>query len=123
MMSGEVTPLREAVLHLELIGPEGTIVGIRAVLDTGLTEFLTLPAPVIDSLRLPYYSNVEVLLGDGSTVLSNVFRAVVVWDGQHRPIRVHEADTDPLIGMSLLTGFHLAMDVVDGGAVSITPLA
>jgi hypothetical protein len=34
-----------------------------------------------------------------------------MWDGKARRILVDEADTDPLVGMALLTGYELMMQV------------
>ena len=52
----------------------------------------------------------------------DVYDASIEWDGQVRPILVLEADDVPLIGMALLYGSRLTIDVVDGGAVTIEPL-
>ena len=43
----------------------------------------------------------------------------VLWDGKQRYIRVSVADTNPLIGMRLLDGHDLHVQVKDGGRVVI----
>jgi predicted aspartyl protease len=58
-------------------------------------------------------------LADGSEILFDVYEAVVTWDGMERNILVDEADTEPLIGMKLLRGYELKMQVVSGGKVTI----
>ena len=40
----------------------------------------------------------------------------VLWDGRPREIVAYLSDTTPLIGMSLLHGHKLEIDVEDGGA-------
>jgi hypothetical protein len=39
-----------------------------------------------------------------------------------RRLLVDEADTDPLLGMALLSGYELKIDVCSRGKVEITPL-
>ncbi|MCY7277343.1 MAG: clan AA aspartic protease, partial [Phormidesmis sp. CAN_BIN44] len=58
-------------------------------------------------------------LGDGSEVTFEVYAATVIWDGQYRDIPVNEAETDPLIGMSLHYGYGLRIRAVEGGNVAI----
>jgi len=48
--------------------------------------------------------------------------ALVVWGGKPRSVGVHAIDGDALLGMSLLYGSRLLIDVIDGGPVTITPL-
>lgn len=55
-------------------------------------------------------------------VLCDLFDARVEWDGESRPIDVLAPDIAPFLGMELLGGHQLRIDVVDGGAVRITPL-
>jgi predicted aspartyl protease len=61
-------------------------------------------------------------LADGSVELFDVYRALVVWDGQPRQVEVDAADANPLLGMRMLARHELRMEVVDGGAIAITPL-
>jgi clan AA aspartic protease len=121
-MTGQVTPFHEARLNLEVRGANGASARVEVVLDTGFTGALTLPADLVAALALAPLSSTQVILADGSLVPANVFAAEVVWDHQSRRVRVHEAEGGPLLGMSLLHGHHLAMDVIDGGRLTITPL-
>ena len=52
----------------------------------------------------------------------NVYEAVVIWDGQLLSIPINAAETDPLIGMSLLYGYDLLIKAVEGGLVVIEAL-
>ena len=61
-------------------------------------------------------------LADGSQCLFAVYEAKVTWDGKPRRILVDEADTDPLVGMALLSGYELKMQVRSRGKVSIKRL-
>ena len=49
--------------------------------------------------------------------------AEVEWHGERKDVQVDLADADPLIGMRLLRGSQLCLDVTEGGAVEISPLA
>ena len=46
-------------------------------------------------------------------------QVTVLWDGQPRDVDALVADTQPLMGMSLLDGHSLYMEVEDGGRVVI----
>jgi clan AA aspartic protease len=104
------------------MGPKGAPHEIDAVVDTGFTAFLTLPADLISSLGLTWKNYGRGILADGSECLFDVYRGRVNWDGQSRWIDIDEADSDPLVGMALLEGFELTVQVREGGAVTIRPL-
>jgi hypothetical protein len=50
------------------------------------------------------------------------FHAFVEWHGTPREVIALAADGDPLIGMSLLRGSRLSIDVINGGEVRIDAL-
>ena len=54
MIEGAVNIAYEAVIPLPLPGPEGLARDIEAVVDTGYSGFLTLPATLVTELRLPF---------------------------------------------------------------------
>lgn len=83
---------------------------------------LTLPPSVIATLGLPWRRRGRVLLADGSERVCDIFEATLIWDSVPRRIPVDAAETVPLIGMSLLYGHELTIQVVDGGEVTITTL-
>ena len=76
------------------------------------------PAPV----GLPFAVPAKATLADGSVVNLNSYWVDLLWEGQPRRIVALEADGGPLIGMSLLYGSRVTLDVVDGGPVTIVPL-
>lgn len=122
-MTGEVTPNREAILSVVVLGIDGSEHRVVAVLDTGFTAELTLPSNLVAALGLPFVTNERGILADGSVQRIRVYSADMLWDGEQRTIQVHVTEGGILLGMSLLLGFHLGIDVVDGGAVIITPIA
>ena len=122
MIFGNVNANREAIVPLAVLGENQQRQGIRAVIDTGYTGFLTLPSAVITTLGLTWYMQQEGILGDGSLCMFNVYEASVIWDGQVRTIEINESETDPLVGMGLLEGYELKIQAVAGGSVTIAAL-
>ena len=58
MIEGSVNAAYEAVVALSLQGPGGRTRDIEAVVDTGYSGFLTLPAALVAELGLPFsYTN------------------------------------------------------------------
>jgi clan AA aspartic protease len=112
----------EARIHLKINGPRGRQQEIEAVIDTGFTAALSLPPALIAALGLTWRTFDRGLLADGSEVLFDVCEATVAWDGKARRVLVDEADTDPLVGMTLLRGFELKMQVRRRGKVTIKRL-
>jgi predicted aspartyl protease len=77
---------------------------------------------LISSLALPWLSRQPGILADGSVDIFDVYTATVLWDGQPRAITVEAADTDPLVGMSLMARHSLRIDILSGGVVTISAL-
>lgn len=122
MMNGIVDQNCEATIRLVVSNESKQRQVIDAVIDTGFTGFLTLPLTVINSLNLLLYSREEGTLGDGSTCIFDVYSGLVIWDGEYRYIDVNAAETDPLVGMSLLYGYRMQLDAIEGGMVVIQSL-
>jgi len=122
MMTGEVSALHEAVLRVVVRGPEGEEREVAAVVDTGFDGSLTLPPDLVAELGLPFLVRGMALLGDGSRSPFDAHEGMVLWNGQSRRISVEVADTEPLLGMSLMRGSELTIEIVEGGLVSIREL-
>ena len=108
---------------LVVIRNNAKLKSINAVIDTGFTGFLSLPNDIITELGLPWSYRDRGTLGDGSEVLFDIYDAVAIWDGKTKEIEVNSAETDPLIGMSMLRGYRLQVDTIEGGLVIITDLS
>ncbi len=119
MITGAVNADREAVVMLRVRGPSGQEQDVQAVVDTGFTGFLTLPPSIVAALSLVRISRGRAILANGAEALFNIYRGTVLWDGQPRIVETEEAETDPLIGMSLLYGCTLQIQATDGGTVTI----
>ena len=59
----------------------------------------------------------------GPTYPLNLYRAKVIWHGVERLVYVLRADAESLVGMSLLHGSRVTLDVVTNGDVTIAPLS
>ena len=55
-------------------------------------------------------------------VMLDVYLGTVLWDGQEREVEVIAKEGTPLIGMRLLDGCELCIQVTEGGHVSIQHL-
>ena len=119
MIEGSVNADHEAVIDLLLQGPAGRTVAVEAVVDTGFNRFIALPLEIITALgALPVGSN-RVLLGDGSEASLDVYGITVLWDGVPRRVDGYAVGTTPLIGMRLLDGHSLYLEVEEGRRVAI----
>ena len=123
MISGVVTDDRQAVIHLTVRGPAGQEQEIEAIIDTGFDGCLSLPSSFIVLLGLSWRERGRALLADGSESVFDIYEGTALWDGEFRRIPVHEAETTPLIGMSLLQGYELNVQVQPGGNVTIRTLS
>jgi hypothetical protein len=47
----------------------------------------------------------------------------VIWDREELPILVDASDSIPLLGMKLLSGYELKMQVRNGGSLTIKKLS
>jgi len=120
MMQGVVNARCEAMIRL-VVGDRQNVQRrvIDAVIDTGYTGFISLPSEIIVALNLPWAGVDRGTLGDGSEATFEVYAATVIWDGEYKNIPVNSAETEPLVGMSLLYGYDLRIQAVEGGTVII----
>ena len=122
MIIGSVNSYHEATIRLALHGADEREYQVEGIVDTGFTGSLTLSPILIATLGLPFRSRGNAVLADGSETQFDIYAATVLWDGTLRNILVEAADTDPLIGMSLLYGFNINIQAIDGGRVTIERL-
>jgi clan AA aspartic protease len=122
MMFGSVNNSCEAIIKVAVGRIGSPKITVDAVIDTGFTSFLSLPLSVILDLDLPWHYRDVGVLGDGSEVIFEIYKASVIWDGQNQIIDVAASEADPLVGMSLLYGFKLQIEAVEGGTVTIEAL-
>jgi clan AA aspartic protease len=112
MMQGIVDQNCEATIRFVVGGLDSQRQVVDAVIDTGFTGFLTLPLSVLSSLGLRLYRREEGILGDGSTCVFDVYRGLVIWDGELRKVDINASESTPLVGMSLLYGYRMQLDTM-----------
>ena len=112
----------EATIRLPVRAADGREQEIAVILDTGFNGSLTLPPAMIAGLGPQWRTRGLVMLANGSEDHCDLYAATIIWDGRPRNILVEAADTDPLVGMTLLYGHDLHIQVVEGGSVVIEPL-
>jgi len=122
MIQGSVNARNEAVVRLRVRGPGGAELDIDAIIDSGFTASLTLPMTMVAALGLARQSGGTAVLADGSVRLFDIFAAEVAWGGTWRAVLVSAVGNESLVGMRLLAGHKLVIDVVPGGLVEILPL-
>jgi clan AA aspartic protease len=122
MITGNVNADREAIIRVTILDAAGEPHERDAVVDTGYNGWLTLPPDFVAALGLRWKRVGTAVLADGSLTFFDVYEATVLWDGQLVSISVDEADTVPLVGMSLMYGYELLLPVVDGGTLTLRKL-
>ena len=120
MISGVVQGLIP-IVPLVLEDRGGGLAQFRFAVDTGFNGFLSLPPADLQRLGLTPAGEEVVTLVDGSNQSRRAYRAVVHWRDERHEVRVLETGL-PLLGMALLSGNRIAIDVVEGGPVSVEPL-
>ena len=123
MITGKITANREAIIELEIIGSNQKRENVEAVIDTGFNGYLTLPNDLINYLKLQLAGSRHVTLGDGNVVVLDMYLAKVLWHRQEREVLILEAEGGPLVGMSLLYGSRVMLEVVANGDVTIASLS
>lgn len=120
MITGIVNQEFEPIISISLRDADGNIYTQDAIVDTGFNGWLSLPPDLIAQLNLNWKRRGRAILGDGSECVFNVYEAVVIWDGDLLTIPVDEADSEPLVGMSLMEGYQLIVQVFEGGSVELS---
>ena len=132
MITGRVTDDgREATVALRLSAPgvrrtrpgEVRFAEVRAVIDSGFTDWLFVATATVEQLGLPVRGSVEAELADGRIERLPAHRVRVFWHGRPRVVKAYSApDGEALIGMSLLRGSRLTVEARPGGEVRIEEL-
>ena len=122
MIPGVVNGNLEATVRLLVRGPGGQEQEIEAVIDTGFNGFLTLSPALVRQLSLTHLGQSRALLANGKEELLDLYEVTLLWDGQWLTVETDAADTDALVGMSLLYRYSVYVEVIEGGQVEIEAL-
>jgi clan AA aspartic protease len=119
MINGQVTARRQAMMRFDVHGDIGQSMSVNGAIDTGFTGYAILDPSQIALLGLRRVGSRSATLADGSKVMMDIYRATVVWDGQPRDIQILAGTGGTLVGMAMLYGYDVRIQVVDGGKVII----
>jgi len=122
MIPGSVNANLEATVRLLVRGPGGQEQDIEAVIDTGFNGFLTVSSGLLRRLGLTRIGRSRVRLANGQEELLDLYEIEVLGDGQWRTVEAEAAETDALVGMSLVYGYSVHVEAIEGGRVVIAPL-
>lgn len=123
MITGVVTGARQAVVPLVLSASDQSTVEVEAVIDTGYNGFVTAPVELIERVGMPLLGRVRAALGDSSKVPMAAYEATVLWGEEEHQVVVLAAEGVPLIGMAMVEGNRITIEVEEDGAVTIEALA
>ena len=108
----------EAWVDIAIAGDDRIFRELEAVVDTGATDWLTLPESIVRELGLRLTSTRYVNQAHGPLVQVDVYVLWVLWHGRMRRVFA-EAGNETLIGTDLLADSRLTIDWWDGGDVII----
>ncbi len=94
-------------------------VGIEFVVDTGFTDFLTLPEESIRAMGLSFSHRAYGTLADGKPIEFDVYAATILWNEKECVIPVVATGKRPLLGTSLLEQHELRIEFIEQGNVSV----
>ncbi len=119
IVEGRVSSTLDVCVPLLLRDSLGVGHEIDAIIDTGFDGSFCLPRTLINELQLSFAGETEVVLGDGQSVHLSVFEANVEFGGRIRCVDALQAEGSPLVGMKLLLGYRVTIDVIRDGRVAI----
>ncbi len=107
--------------RLTLPGEDGPLV-VEFIVDTGFDGELALPPELARRLDAEIAGRQSLALADGTTIISPYFRVALDWEDEERLTEVLLLDGNPLLGVQLLEGYWLHVQMTAGGDVEIEPL-
>jgi clan AA aspartic protease len=122
MIAGRVNGYLDAMVPLVVRGPNRGAATVEFTIDTGFDGSVCLAPEEVAALQLPPIGTQVVVLGDGSEAELALYEAAVEWHGQVVLVPALEAEGSALLGMALLHGSRMTMDIVENGPLQIEPL-
>jgi clan AA aspartic protease len=106
---------------LTLPGHEGPV-NIEFIVDTAFEGDLALPLAVLNRVQATFNHDRLIRLADGTFRPRPHFEVSIEWEGEERLAEVVLMDNEPLLGVELMAGYLLQVELEDGGEVSLEPL-
>jgi predicted aspartyl protease len=92
------------------------------IVDSGFEGDLTLPAEVVVTLDAVYAGEYPFTLADFTFRSRPVYRVLLDWMGEERDVAIVAMDGNALLGVGLLRGNLVQMEMDEGGEVIVGPL-
>ena len=121
MMRG-VTTGRRAAFPITFRLPEQPNLTLEFVIDTGFTEYLTLPQAAVSAMNLPLLYRAKAGLADGTDVFIAVHATTILWNDIEREVRVLATGRRPLLSTALLDDHELCVQFRESGTVTVEAL-
>ena len=124
MLRGRVNPDVQALITVNIHSNGDHSNGdhgepVEAVIDTGFTGHLTLPACTIGRLGLSLVGHNKFKLANGEHSEFQIYNGSVTWHGHPHEVHIVQSECDPLLGMTLLWGSRITVDATTHGEVTI----
>ena len=108
-----------AIIPIAIADSNGRLWPLEAIIDTGFVGDVALPSNVIRRLGLVRTGDMSFVLAHGESARLNIYEGSLLWHDQLRSVVITGAEDIPLIGIRLLSGNRVTMDVSPGGEVLI----
>ena len=122
MIEGRVTPDGKAMLSLAVRTAFGAERRLAVQVDTAFDQYLALTEDAVAALGLASLGDTPITLADGSVSSGRAFRLVLRWHGEWVAtfaVELSHGETN-LLGMALMDGCDLHVEIVPGGRVTLT---
>ncbi len=117
-----VTIRRQATLPVTFRLPGQPDFTLEFVVDTGFTEFLTLPPATVAAMNLPFVYQRQASLADDSAITIAVHQATILWSGIERQVSVIATGRRPLLGTAMLDDQELRAQFRESGLMTVEEL-
>lgn len=124
MIRGRISEDGEAIIvPVAITDSDGRLWPLETVLDTGFVGDLSLPSTAIRRLGLVRAGSLNFILANGEPVRLRTYHTRALWHYRLLDIEVTETGDVPLIGVRMLRGSRVTMDMLPGGEVIIEEVA
>ena len=122
MIVGSIDGNGDLTIPIRVLDANGHVHRIVAVVDTGFNRHITLLPRQIRDLGLWPLQPVDMAVANDAIIRVNAYSGIVLWQGNRHSVEVIEAEGTPTVGLSLLWGNLLTVEITEHGAVTISPL-
>ena len=122
MITGIVNPDFDPINHISICGSDGKVYTQDAIVDTGFNGWLSLPPDLIAKWNLKWKrrGRAFLVMEVNASSMSIKYKAVLFSGGNFLTILIDEGDSEPLVGMSVMEGYQLMVQVPEGGHVELS---